>query len=59
MKEIPTMITITKASEVTGLSYDSIRKLCLTNQIIYIKLGAKYLINMDKFIEFLNCETEK
>ena len=52
--EIPTMITIKEASSRTGLSYDYIRKLCLRGKIIYIKAGSKFLINLDKLVEFLN-----
>lgn len=51
---IPTMLTIKEVSIRTGVSYDAIRKLCLQNKIVFIKAGAKYLINMEKFIEFLN-----
>ena len=51
---IPTMYTIKHASEMTGLSYDYIRKLCLTNRIVFVRAGSKYLINMEKLIEYLN-----
>lgn len=49
-----TMVTIKKASELTGVSYSYIRSLCLANQIVFIKNGSKYLINLEKFIAFLN-----
>lgn len=52
----PEMVTIKTASERTGLSYDAIRRLCLTNQIVYIKAGCKFLINFGKFVDFLNGE---
>lgn len=51
---IPTMLTIKEASAQTGVSYDAIRKLCLRNKIVFIKAGAKYLINFEKFIDYLN-----
>lgn len=51
---IPTMLTIKEVSIRTGVSYDAIRKLCLQNKIVFIKAGAKYLINMEKFIDYLN-----
>ena len=51
---IPTMYTINAAKQATGLSYDYIRKLCLANKIVYVRAGNKYLVNMEKLIEFLN-----
>lgn len=51
---IPTMLTIAETAKRTGLSYNSIRQLCLSDEIVYIKVGAKYLINFDKFVDYLN-----
>ena len=51
---IPTMETIKTASEQTGLSYDYLRKLCLQGKIVYVRAGSKYLINMEKLVDFLN-----
>ena len=51
---MPKMMTIKEAAEVTGLPYSYIRKLCLNNEIIFIRSGNKYFVNMDKFSEFLN-----
>lgn len=51
---VPTMVTIREAAQQTGLSYDYIRKLCLRDKIVYIRAGCKILINMEKFVEFLN-----
>lgn len=48
------MVTIKEASNLTGVSYDCIRKLCLQNKIVFIKAGCKYLINYDRFVEYLN-----
>ena len=53
---IPEMVTIKQAAGKTGLSYDSLRKLCLQDRIVYIKVGSKYLINMGKLVQFLNGE---
>lgn len=50
----PQMLTIKETAERTGLSYDFIRKLCLRRKIIFIRSGAKYLVNYDRFIDFLN-----
>ena len=51
---IPTMETIKTASEQPGLSYDYLRKLCLQGKIVYVRAGSKYLINMEKLVDFLN-----
>lgn len=50
------MVSIREASERTGLSSFCLRRLCLTDQIIYIKSGAKYYINYFKLLDFLNRE---
>lgn len=54
MNSTPTMLTIKAASAQSGLSYDFIRKLCLQGKITYVRAGTKYLINFEKFIEYLN-----
>jgi excisionase family DNA binding protein len=54
--ECPRMVTINEAAELTGVSYNFIRKLCLTKQIVFVKTGCKYLINLEKFAAFLNGE---
>ena len=51
---IPTMVTIKVAAGQTGLSYEYIRKLCLQKKIVFVRTGTKYLINMEKLVEFLN-----
>ena len=55
--EVPVMLPIKDVSAKTGISYESIRYLCLTTQITFIRVGrsgGKYLINYKKFIEYLN-----
>lgn len=51
---IPTMLPIREAAQQTGLSYDYIRKLCLRRKIVYIRCGAKYLVNFNKLLDYLN-----
>lgn len=51
---IPTMVGIREAADQTGLSYDFVRKLCLQKKIVYIRVGCKFLINLEKLVEFLN-----
>lgn len=47
------MLTIKEATEYSGLSYNAIRQMCLQNKITHIKVGNKYLINKEKFAEYL------
>ena len=54
LMKCPTMLPIKKAAELSGCSYDYIRKLCLNNQIVFVRAGRKFLINWEKFVEFLN-----
>ncbi|MBQ8799574.1 MAG: helix-turn-helix domain-containing protein [Lachnospiraceae bacterium] len=48
------MLTIKELSTRTGISEHHIRTLCKTNQIIHIRTGVKYLINYERFIDYLN-----
>ena len=57
--EQPLMLPIREAAHRSGLSYDAIRKLCLTGKIRYIRCGAKYLINYPLFIRYLNGDDVK
>lgn len=50
---VPTMRTMRDAAKLTGLSYDCIRKMCLSNKIVYVKAGVKFLVNMEKLVEYL------
>lgn len=59
MQGCPTMLTIKQAAEKTNLSYDFIRKLCLQKKIVFVRAGNKYLVNMEKLIDFLNGETSE
>ena len=52
--KIPTMVTIQEAANQTGLSYDYIRKMCIQNKIVYVKAGAKRLVNLDMLRRYLN-----
>ena len=57
--KIPVMLSLKDASSETGLSYDSLRKMCLSNTIVHIRVGTKFFVNMDKLIEFLNGENNE
>jgi len=57
--KIPRMETIDKTAQITGLPKNLIRKKVLSGEIVAIKAGAKYLVNVDKLIEYLNTSTVK
>lgn len=52
--EIPTMLSIRETAERTGLSKTFIRRLCWDRKIQYIKSGSKYLVNLEKLVEYMN-----
>ena len=50
------MLTIKEAAElVDGLSEYRVRQMCINRQIPCIMAGRKYLINRDRFLNYLNC----
>ena len=51
---IPRMRTLKETAAIMGLSYNFIRTLCLQNKIVYVKAGNKFLVNVDKLIEYFN-----
>lgn len=52
--KIPTMLTIKETARATNLPVHFIRQLVWDNKIVYTKAGNKYLVNFEKFIEYLN-----
>lgn len=50
----PTMLTLKQAATQTGLSESYLRRLCLEKKIVHVKAGVKYLINLERLIEYLN-----
>lgn len=55
----PKMKTIQQLADETGISYNAIYKWCKEGKIVFIKAGTKYLVNVEKFNDFLNGETEQ
>lgn len=53
-EQLPTMLTVFEAIEITGLSDYSIRRLLRENKIVHIKIGNKNLINFDSLLNYLN-----
>lgn len=54
---VPHMETIKATSKLTGLPEHFIRQKVLNGEIVSVKAGSKYLVNVDKFIEYLNTST--
>lgn len=50
----PEMVQLKEASARTGLSYDYLRKLCLSKKIVHVRAGAKYYINFGRLVDYLN-----
>lgn len=51
---LPRMKTLKEMAELTGLSYTALRNLCMEKKIVHIRAGKKYLINYDRFVDYLN-----
>lgn len=56
VKKVPKMGTIKEAIETFGFTYSYFRNACLKKEIAFIRVGNKYYINFDKFIDYLNGE---
>lgn len=55
-ESIPKMVTVNELARIVNISAYAIRRLIKANEITYFKSGAKVLINLDRFIDFLNGE---
>lgn len=55
--KIPTMLTIKETAQKTGVAAYQIRQLAIGNQIVHVRCGRKILINLEKFVDFLNSST--
>lgn len=53
-ERIPRMLKLNEAAELSGLSYDFLRKRCLDGTLVHIRSGRKFLLNADKLAEYLN-----
>lgn len=51
---IPRMVPIQTLADESGISYKALWQMCKQNKIVHIKSGNKFLINVDKFVEYLN-----
>lgn len=63
--KIPRILNIKETAQLmkesgnTRISESYLRRLCKTKKGFYITNGRRILINVDKLIEILNCETEE
>ena len=55
-ESVPKMVTVNELASLVNISTYAIRRLVKANKITYFKSGAKVLINLDRFIDFLNGE---
>lgn len=55
--KIPTMLTIKEAAQRTGVAAHFVRNLVLNNKIVHVRCGRKYLVNLEKFVDYLNSTT--
>jgi len=52
---MPTMVTMNKAAELTGVTYSALRRWIKSGEFTYyVRVGTKYLINLERLVEFLN-----
>ena len=55
--EIPRLATLKEAAGLTGLSYGFLRQKALSGEIVAVRAGRKFLINIDRLIDYLNGES--
>ena len=51
---MPTMLTIKETAQKSGVAEHYLRQLVAARKIVFVRAGKKYLINFEKFIDFLN-----
>lgn len=52
---MPTMVTMNKAAEITGVKYCALRRWIKSGEFTYyVMAGTRYLINLERLVEFLN-----
>ena len=54
MQSVPTMKTIEETAKYFNLPKHFCRKAVLDGKVVYVKAGTKYLINTERFTEWLN-----
>ena len=51
---IPRMVPLHTLEDEYVISYIALWLMCIQNKIVHIKSGNKFLVNVDKFVEYLN-----
>lgn len=51
---MPEMLPIKEVSNRSGISYGRLYRLVKSGRIVYRKIGREYLINWNKFVDFMN-----
>ena len=52
--KVPRMETITKVAEIFNLPVHFVRQKVNAGEVVAVRAGKKYLVNVDKFSEYLN-----
>ena len=58
-KAITRMGTLKEAEALAGIPYSAIRKMCITGKVVHVRVGTKYLVNLDKLAEYLETGDSK
>lgn len=56
-RAIPHMATIKETAKLFGLAEHFIRQLVIRGDIVAVRAGCKYLVNIDRLAEYLNTNT--
>ena len=54
---IPRMETIKKTAELFGLPVHFVRSKVSSGEVVAVRAGKRFLVNVDKFAEYLNSST--
>lgn len=57
--KIPTMLTIRETAALFKLPVHFIREKVNSGEIVAVRAGNKYLVNVERFADYLNGNTEK
>lgn len=53
LEAYPDVLTLRDVANYCGISKDSARKLCLTNQLKHVRIGKLYKITKENLVNFL------
>ena len=54
---VPRMETIKKTAEIFGLPVHFVRQKVLSGEIVAVRAGKRFLVNLDRFADYLNSST--